>query len=171
MNKKRTILGGAILVAVLMLGIGYAAISNITLTITGSATANPSQENFVVEFDTDKDSIAISNTQLVTAEVKDGDEATMTVTGFNAKGNTAYATFTVENNSPDLTANITLEPIVEGDTEDYFTIETEIDEPTVFAQTSTNVTVKVTLNKTPVNGEVNGTFDVKLKATPEQPTN
>ena len=38
------------IIAILLLGIGYAAIQNITLNITGTATADPNQANFKVMF-------------------------------------------------------------------------------------------------------------------------
>ena len=49
MKKKRTgILG--VLLAVLALGIGYAAVNAITLTITGSGTITSTDANFKVEY-------------------------------------------------------------------------------------------------------------------------
>ena len=49
MKKKRTgILG--VLLAVLALGIGYAAVNAITLTITGSGTISSIDDNIKVEY-------------------------------------------------------------------------------------------------------------------------
>ena len=79
MKKKRTgILG--VLLAVLALGIGYAAVNAITLTITGSGTITSTDDNFKVEYTNvavaNKSSDAITTTQEV-----NGKNGTFTVTG------------------------------------------------------------------------------------------
>lgn len=53
MKKKNTFLGVALLIAVLMLGIGYAATAQV-LKVTGTATGVYSQENFNVVFESAK---------------------------------------------------------------------------------------------------------------------
>lgn len=50
MKKTSKIIMLSLVVAALLLGIGYAAIQNITLNISGTATADPSQTNFKVSF-------------------------------------------------------------------------------------------------------------------------
>lgn len=50
MNKRKKIILVVILLAVLLMGIGYAALANVTLTINGKATATVDQENFKVYF-------------------------------------------------------------------------------------------------------------------------
>ena len=49
MKKKRTGIIG-VLIAILALGIGYAAVSAITLTITGTGSITATPGNFVVEY-------------------------------------------------------------------------------------------------------------------------
>lgn len=174
MNKKRTILGGAILVAVLMLGIGYAAINAITLNISGSAKADADQANFVVKFDD-----AVTPTTLgegtTTATVTGDKTATMEVTGLTAKDDTATATFTIVNESDDLSAQLAVNAAatkITNDTDGYFSVSAVVNNPTLLtAKGSTTATVTVTLNKTPVDGEKTGTINVQLDATPVQPTN
>ena len=51
MKNKRTLVVVALIVAAILLGIGYAAIANVTLNITGNVTASPDQTNFKVLFD------------------------------------------------------------------------------------------------------------------------
>ncbi len=51
MKKKNTFTAMVILIAVLLLGIGYAAISNITLIVNGNANI-VADSDFDVEFDT-----------------------------------------------------------------------------------------------------------------------
>lgn len=50
MNKKRSMTGLYIILAVLFIGIGYAAVSNVTLTITGNAKVTPGNSSFNVHF-------------------------------------------------------------------------------------------------------------------------
>lgn len=173
MNKKRTILGGAILVAVLMLGIGYAAIDAITLNISGTATANENADNFVVKFDNATDKTTA--TAGVTAKVTADKTATMDVTGLTAKGDEATATFTIVNESEDLSAQLAVNATatkITNDTDGYFSVSAVVNNPTLLtAKGSTTATVTVTLNKTPVDGAKTGTINVQLDATPVQPTN
>ena len=167
MNKKRTILGGAILVAVLMLGIGYAAINSITLNITGSAKADPSDENFKVVFD--RDVTPTTSDAGTTATITDDEAATMTVSGLTAKGDVATATYTIKNASPDLSANVEVTTNSISNTE-YFKITSSLGKATLTNNDTTTVTVTVELLKTPVTDSVTGNIDVKLTATPAQPT-
>lgn len=172
MNKKRTILGGAILVAVIMLSIGYAVIENIPLNITGSATANVSDDNFLVEFDEATDKTTVSNEDKVSASVTGIHAAKMDVTGLSAKGDSVYAIFTINNKSADLSAELSVsaENISETDNAGYFSIATEITEPKIITKGgSTTVKVTVTLEKTPVDGTKTGEISVALSAKPVQP--
>ena len=50
-NKKGLSTLIIVLVAIIVLGIGYAVIENITLTINGSATATANDANFKVIFE------------------------------------------------------------------------------------------------------------------------
>lgn len=50
MNEKMNYILVALLVSILALGVGYAAISNITLTISGNAQAVAKDDNFKVRF-------------------------------------------------------------------------------------------------------------------------
>lgn len=50
MNKKKSMTGLFIILAVLFIGIGYAAVSNVTLTINGNARVNPGDSSFNVHF-------------------------------------------------------------------------------------------------------------------------
>lgn len=169
MNKKRTILGGAILVAVLMLGIGYAAINAITLKITGTASAEASDANFVVKFDNATDKTTA--TTGVTATVTGDKTATMNVTGLTAKGDTATATFTIVNESEDLSAQLAVKTQTITN-EEYFSVNAVVNNTTVLTakqNNTTTATVTVTLNKTPIGEVEEGTINVELLATPVQP--
>ena len=51
MNNKKKVIGIIVLVAILAIGIGYAAITTIPLKISGTAGATTKQGNFVVRFE------------------------------------------------------------------------------------------------------------------------
>lgn len=177
MKNRKTFIVLGLLIAVLMLGIGYAAISNITLTITGETAANPSDDNFVVRFDRateDDEGTAPTTTKSVstanvTAAYVDDHNASINVSGLTAKGDYVTATYTIENNSPDLWAN--LDVITEATTnEEYFAVTAELaDEVLENGGDQTTVTVRVELIKTPITAAVNGTATVQVQASPDQP--
>ena len=51
MNRNtRAVVGLVLLIAVLLVAIGYAAITAVPLNINGSAQATPEQTNFTVKF-------------------------------------------------------------------------------------------------------------------------
>lgn len=52
MKKRKTFLGLVLVIAVLVLGVGYAALANIEFAINGTATATSNSDNFVVTWDT-----------------------------------------------------------------------------------------------------------------------
>ena len=111
MTKTSKIVAIVLIAAILIIGVGYAAIGNITLNIAGSAKADPAQANFTVKFSgtptTDKTNVAASSTTAnVTAAVTDDLNATIGVTGLTAKGDTVSATYTIQNTSADLSANL-----------------------------------------------------------------
>ncbi len=98
MKKKNTFLGVALLIAVLLLGVGYALTIN-GLKITGTATAVEDGSNFRVIF-----SNAEGFGENVSAEVDSNDDtqktAIMNVT-LGTVGEVAEAEFTIKNDSAD----------------------------------------------------------------------
>ena len=65
MNKNRGLVIAALIVAIIGLSIGFAAFSN-TLNISSSATVNPSDENFIVQFSKYSDSDATGESNPIT---------------------------------------------------------------------------------------------------------
>ena len=104
MKKKRTLTVVAAVLAVLMLGVGYAAVANDLLYISdASASATPSDDNFVVQFD--QETPVVQGTG-VTAAYTGTTTATFSASGLTAKGQKTSATYTIENESADLSANL-----------------------------------------------------------------
>ena len=164
MKKTNKIIITLVIVAMLLLGIGYAAIQNITLNIEGTATADPSQSNFSVKF---TGTPKVSDSTYVTAGITDDINATITVNGLTQKGQTVNAEYTVQNVSTDISADLSV-ATTNSNTE-YFTIKSELAKTILTAGEATTVKVTVELTKTPIAGSVNSTIGVRLTAMPVEP--
>ena len=158
MKRTFTIVG--ILVAVLMLGIGYAAITGTTLSITGTAAAGVDNSNFVVRFDQET---PVTKNSFVSAAAITGDTAaTISVEGLTTVNQTATATYTILNASTDLVANLVAE-VTQNTNSDYFDVTTSFASNSVAAGESTTITVSVRLKKTPVESQ---TGNITVQITP-----
>ena len=164
MSKTNKLIIVALLAATLLLGIGYAAIQNITLNISGTAAADPSQSNFKVMFSGTPE---VSDSTYVTAGITDDMNATINVSGLTQKGETVSTTYTVQNASTDLSADLSA-AITNSNTE-YFTITSELGKTSLTAGEATTVTLIIELIKTPLSESVSSTIGVQLTATPVQP--
>lgn len=165
MKKRRTFIIIAMLIGVLLLGIGYAVISNVTLRIEGTAAASANAENFKVKFTgtpTKSD-----ETKVTEAIIVDELNAKIKVEGLTAKGDKATATYTVLNNSEDLTAN--LGATITNNNEEYFSVTKELAASSITAGNTTTITVTVELLKTPIDADVTAQIGVEVAAEPVQP--
>lgn len=166
MKNKRVLLLLVLLMIVMALGIGY-AISNKTLLISGTASATASEDNFIVRFKkTGENYDNPTNLTNATASVTDDINAKIEVTGLTKVGDTATATYEVENVSKGLDANITANAVI-ADT-DYFKVTTTgltSTETKVAQDDSTTITVTVELIKTPTEDKT-ADVTVTLTATP-----
>ena len=114
MRKKKTFIGMVILIAILVLGVGYAAVSNITLNLTGSANIKANAD-FSVVYDTTHTVVTSTNDTVewatsdnravVAGSYTDTTNATMTVY-LDSTHKTAYAIYKVDNNSTELAATL-----------------------------------------------------------------
>ncbi|MBR3614723.1 MAG: leucine-rich repeat domain-containing protein [Clostridia bacterium] len=164
MKKTNKIILASAIVAVILLGIGYAAIQNITLNINGTAAADPSQSNFKIMF---SGTPTVSDDTYVTAAITDDTNATINVEGLTKKGDVVTATYTVQNASTDLSADLGVST-TNSNTE-FFTLSSEIDKTSLVAGEATTLTVTVELTKTPITESVRATIGVQLEAIPVQP--
>lgn len=158
MKNRKTFVGIALLIIVLAIGIGYAAI-NKTLEITGTATAQASENNFKVVFtgqSTADDDVTVNVTE-------DSTSATLNVSGLKTKDDTKTATFKVKNESPELKALVTVDTETITN-EEFFSVDATVESTDALnPDGETTVTVKVKLEKTPIE-EVTGTINVVLDA-------
>lgn len=95
MKKRRTLIISLLLVAAIVLGVGY-ALDTSTLTINGSAHVTPDQANLKVEFTAvdDEDGINYATGSLGAIPT----EATIDATGFTTAGQKETVTYTITNN-------------------------------------------------------------------------
>lgn len=162
MKNKRFFYGFIVLVALLCLGIGYAAISK-NLTINGNVNADAAGSDALqVVFYSSEDS------KCETSIASGGQSATITTDSLKTVGETAEAVITIKNNSQHLRAIITkLSGAFDDNTYNtYFTLTiSEISSTPLAANGgTTTVTVTITLKKLPVESISNAGFTITLKA-------
>jgi len=166
-NSK--IIGGILLVAIVLVAIGYAAITNVTLNIDGTAKSEGNPDNFKVEL-VGEPQTSGDGTTTATINTADKTQGTMNVSGLNAKGQTAIATYTVKNQSVDLSADLTAKATSTND--EYFEVQCSLDKTTLKAGEETTMTVKVKLLKTPIDETKENLLTeigVNIDAEPKQP--
>ena len=169
MGKNTKIVGGILLVAIILVAVAYAAITNVELNINGVGSAQAKQENFKVEF-IGTPSTSGKGTTTATINESDKTKGTVNVTGLTAKGDEATATYTVKNLSSDISADLTAEATSSNQT--YFEVICSLEKTTLKAQEETTLKVTVRLLKTPIDEtkeDLNSDIDVTLTAEPKQP--
>ena len=169
MGKNTKIVGGILLVAIILVAVAYAAITNVELNINGVGNAQAKQENFKVEF-IGTPSTSGKGTTTATINESDKTKGTVNVTGLTAKGDEAVATYTVKNQSSDISADLTAEATSSNQT--YFEVICSLEKTTLKAQEETTLKVTVRLLKTPIDEtkeDLNSDIEVTLTAEPKQP--
>ena len=169
MKNKRTLIVVALILAAILLGIGYAAIANVNLNITGNATVSPAQANFQVVYDA-VNTFTVSDANKVTVGRTSDTAATLTVTGLTAKNDEVTATYKILNNSQDLNASITA--AITNSNTSYFTVTTDwgSSAKTINAGGSDYITVTVKCAQTPIDADQTATITIDLTASPVQPS-
>lgn len=161
-NKKKFYVVG-LLVFVLVLGIGYAAVSTVGLNIDG--TASVKSENLKVSFNGVTE---VSDGEKVVANSTDNSlDATISVSDLTLN-EIVTATYTIKNEETDVNANITKKTIT-NDKEEFFEVTTSVDESptTVDANGTAKVTVTVKLIKTPIEADDStANIQIDLDANP-----
>ena len=170
MKKKKSLLSLVLIALVLVLGVGYAVVSTQDLTISGSASTATSTLD--VSFEGTANS-AGAGTTIATA-IKGDLTASIKVTGLTAIGETATATYTIQNKEIDLAALISKKEIT-NDKGEFFEVTTSVDKAedaiTIEPEGTGTVTVSVKLIKMPIETtDSTAQITVTLLATPVQPT-
>ncbi len=168
MKKKRTGIIG-ILIAILALGIGYAAVTAVTLTIEGTGSITSTQENFKVVYT--GVTVASKSENVTTTQSASGTTGSFTVTGMTKKGDYAEFTYTIENQSEAISAILGTPTIASGYNSEYFTVTSTTNSPTTITSTgSTNTTtqtVRIEAAKTPTADQTSNTVTITLQAQPQ----
>lgn len=159
MRNRKSLLSISIFALVLVLSVGYAVISYVDLYIDASAQA--ATENIDVSF---KSATPTSGNAYGT--ITDGLHATLTASNLTLNV-PVTVTYTVQNNETDVDASI-IEQALTNSNSQYFSVSTNVKTAKTCAKGGTlDVTVTVTLIKTPVAETDNSTdIDITLRATP-----
>ena len=164
MSKTSKIILVTIIATLILLGLGYAAIQNITLNITGNVAAQVNAENFKVRF---VGTPTVSDGIYATAKIENDTNASITVSDLTSKGQYVTASYDIKNESGDLSADLNI--LATTTNMEYFTITSKLGKQSLSAGETTNVLVTVELIKTPISGPVNTDIDIELTAIPVQP--
>lgn len=164
-NKKTLQIVLLVVIAVVTLGIGYAAISAVNLIINGNATASVDQNNFKVHFTQAQaisGSTGVSGTS--TIDSQDDTKAMFDVTGLTKVGDYAEAVYTVRNDSNGVGAEISLS--VSNSNSEYFKVTETILDDKLQAGEETTAKVRVEMIKTSITDAVSTSITATLTATP-----
>ena len=154
----------ALVSVVLLIGVGFAAITSTQLNITGNTIANPDQSNFIVKF---LETTEVSDSGKVTAEVVDDTHATLEVRGLVTKSDYVTATYIMKNMSDDFSADIAI--AIGNNNEEYFSTTAELEKTSLKAGEEAKIVVRVELIKVPKTQDETAKVTTLIEATPVQP--
>lgn len=193
MKSRNTFITMIIIIAILVLGVGYAAINGVQLFVNGSANIKANAD-FTVEYDVDH-TVGLSTENkidwegnevaIVSGEYTDAQNATITAY-LDANNRSAYAIFKIINKSQELKAtlesNITSQ--ISGVPSEYLNITqtlytnescangTELAEDVALAPgEAAYLKVQIDLKKLPVQDISKATFTITVDATPVDSNN
>ena len=176
MKNRRTVVVAFLLCAVMLLGVGYAALSD-TLDITGSVDVNQSAAEEAFNEDV-YFSAAVANNiagtdnpggNTASVNADNNDKASFTIKSMKGKGDKATFTFTITN-AGDVDATVTpkLNATLGNTNSEYFSISSDWngEAKTLAAHSEITYTVTVELLKTPTE-TISGSFLIELVAVAE----
>ena len=179
MKNRKIVVVAFLLIAVLLLGVGYAALTD-TLTIIGNAhidvdTANKTFDERIYFSAAEATSTTGTGTTADTASFT-ADDATYTANKLAVKGEQSVFTFTITNVS-NVDAEITVNTKkLSGDNNpsnsntEKFTVEYSYPQGTTIAKNGGTIRVVVTVTvKEPVTSATSATFGIELTATSVDP--
>lgn len=180
MNKKKSMVGLLLIIAVLFVGIGYAAISSVTLNIVGNARVTPGDSSFVVHFDykgnAQQDAVTgtpgggYTATAATSAKYTGLYDATIDAMDFTKKDEYIDFPFVIVNESAELSATIASNNIVISSGNAY--LEAQLDPNfstlTITHGQSGTVTIRVKCLKTPTSVQDLTGFTVTISPQPAE---
>lgn len=162
MKNRKKMITTALIVLVLLLGVGYATVSSVNLNINGSAKAG--SKELQVFYDGTNSGTSAKVTA-ISSPVKTR-EATFTVENMTLD-ETVTMTFEVKNYETDVNATLAAPSVTQNTNEEYFQVTTSCDKTTLNAGETATITVNVKLIKTPVTDEAGSTtVTVAMAASP-----
>lgn len=163
MNRKKTLYGLGLLALILVLGVGYAAVSEVTLNIDGSATV--ASEALKVSFNGVTDTK--DDDKVVASSTDNSLNASIQVTSLTLN-EAVSATYTIKNQETDVDANV-IKKQISNDKPEFFEVTTSVDDSaeTITAGGTGTVTVTVRLIKTPIEtDDSTANIQIDLTASP-----
>ena len=154
MKQKTTFITLALIVAVLALGVAYAAITTQTLNVVGNVTTATSDDNFDVHFSGTpgierSETVGENENKAKVSANSNGRTATLSIGELDTKNESVTVTFPITNSSPDLGATLS-EVDITGGNDTWFTIDADLSSRDLAANGGTaNLVVTVTLKDTP----------------------
>lgn len=160
-NRKSIYVMIFVLIAFITIGLGYAAISAVNLSVNGIGNISANQNNFSVVF---KSASVTTGTGTASIDSNDSTVAYFDITGLSETGDSATATYTIKNESDGVGANITLK-VTNSDSE-YFQVTERVLDTSLQANEQTTATITVEMIKTPTSEAVTTSIVGTLTATP-----
>lgn len=162
MKNRKKMITTALIVLVLLLGVGYATVSSVSLNINGTSKAETK------ELQVFYDGTNSGTSAKVTAISSPVNTRAATFTVENMTLNeTVTMTFEVKNYEKDVNATLAAPNVTENTKPEYFQVTTSCDKTTLNAGETATITVNVKLIKTPVSEEAGSTtVTVEMAASP-----
>ena len=164
MRKTSRVILVTIIATSILLGLGYAAIQNITLNISGMASADPNQANFKVKF---TGTPVVSDSSYLSASITNDTNAIFAVSGLTEKGQKVTSTYDIINESNDLSADLIIS--ITNSNMDDFEVKSELGKTSLVAGEMTTVTVTVELTKTLISNSATSDIGIEIIAVPVEP--
>ena len=162
MKNRKKMITTALIVLVLLLGVGYATVSSVSLNINGTSKAETK------ELQVFYDGTNSGTSDKVTAISSPVNTRAATFTVENMTLNeTVTMTFEVKNYETDVNATLAAPSVTQNTKQEYFQVTTSCDKTTLNAGETATITVNVKLIKTPVSEEAGSTtVTVEMAASP-----
>ena len=162
MKNRKKMITTALIVLVLLLGVGYATVSSVSLNINGTSKAETKELQVFYDGTNSGTSAKVT---AISSPVKTR-EATFTVESMTLN-ETVTMTFEVKNYETDVNATLAAPSVTQNTKSEYFQVTTSCDKTTLNAGDTATITVNVKLIKTPVTDEAGSTtVTVEMAASP-----